>query len=95
MGGGWLAAGQLIGDERPDVVTGQLVGEHGLIVLAAVRGEESHGVGVRLDGSRALVLLLQRAPEADVERVQVRSGKAWPGATAWGEASGMSLTGSG
>jgi hypothetical protein len=66
VGGGRLPTGQLVGDERLDVLAAELAGEERSAVGLAVGGEEPDGVGVGLDGPGALVLGLQGAPEAAV-----------------------------
>ena len=67
MGGGRLPAGELVGDKGLDVLTIEFTGQEWVAVGLAVAGEEPDGVGVGLDGPRALVLGLQGAPEAPVE----------------------------
>jgi hypothetical protein len=69
--GGRLPSGELIGDERLDVLALELAGEERLAVGLAVGGEQPDGVGVGLDGPGALVLGLQGAPEAPVEDQEV------------------------
>ena len=67
MGGRRLPAGELVGDERLEVLASELAGEQRAAVGLEVGGEESDGVGVGLDGAGALVLSLQGAAEASVE----------------------------
>jgi hypothetical protein len=67
MGGRWLPAIKLVGDEVLDVLASQLAGEERLPMRFAVESEEPDGVGVGLDGPWALVLGLQGAAEASVE----------------------------
>jgi hypothetical protein len=69
--GGRLPSGELIGDERLDVLALELAGEERLAVGLAVGGEQPDGVGVGLDGPGALVLGLQGAPEAPVQDQQM------------------------
>jgi hypothetical protein len=71
VGGRWLPAGQLVGDELLDVLASELAGEERLAVGLAVAGKQPDGVGVGLDGPGALVLSLQAAPEAPVEDQEV------------------------
>jgi hypothetical protein len=71
--GGRLPAGQLVGDERLDVLALEYAGESRVAVGLAVGGDEPDGVGVGLDGPGALVLGLQGAPEAPVEDQEVDS----------------------
>ena len=66
VGGGWLPAAELVGDEVLEVLAQELVGEDRVAVGLAVGGEQPDGVGVGLDGPGALVLGLQGAPEAAV-----------------------------
>ena len=67
-----------------------LVGEERLAMCLAVENEEPDGVGVGLDGPRALVLGLQRASEAAVEGQEVPRGNEPPMGV--GCASGMFLS---
>jgi hypothetical protein len=71
VGGGRLPAGELVGDERLDVLASELAGEERAAMSLAVGGEESDGVGVGLDGAGALVLGLQGAPEAPAENQEM------------------------
>jgi hypothetical protein len=50
VGGRRLPAGELVGDERLDVLAQELAGEQRLAVGLAVAGEQPDGVGVGLDG---------------------------------------------
>jgi hypothetical protein len=59
VGGGRLPTGQLVGDERLDVLAAELAGEEPSAVGLAVGGEQPDGVGGGLDGPRALVLLIR------------------------------------
>jgi hypothetical protein len=56
VGGGRLPAGQLVGDERLDVLALEYAGESRVAVGLAVGGQQPDGVGVGLDGPWALVL---------------------------------------
>jgi hypothetical protein len=67
VGGRRLPAGELVGDERLDVLAAKLAGEDRMAVGLAVGGEQPDGVGVGLDGPGALVLGFQSASEASVE----------------------------
>jgi hypothetical protein len=67
VGSRWLPAGELIGDERLNVLAAQLAGEDRVAVGLAEGGQEPDGVGVGLDGPGALVLGFQSASEASVE----------------------------
>jgi hypothetical protein len=71
VGGGWLPADQLVGDERLDMLALEVADEEWLAVGLAVGGEQPDGVGVGLDGPWTLVLGLQGAPEAPVEDQEV------------------------
>jgi len=75
VGGGRLPAGELVGDERLEVLTLELADEQRAAVGLEVGGEESDGVGVGLDGAGALVLGLQGAAEAAVEDQEVTAGQ--------------------
>jgi hypothetical protein len=56
------------------VLTLKFTGDEWVTVGLAVGGEEPDGVGVGLDGLRALVLGLQGAPKAPVEDQEVTRG---------------------
>jgi hypothetical protein len=71
VGGGRLPAGQLVGDERLDVLALEYAGESRVAVGLAVRGQQPDGVGVGLNSPWALVLGLQGASETPVEDQEV------------------------
>ena len=75
VGRGWLASsGQLVGDERLDVLTLELASEEWLAVGLAVDSEQPDRVGVGLDGPGALVLSsVRRKPAASVWSVVRRT----------------------
>jgi hypothetical protein len=66
-----------------DVFALKVAGHKWVAVGLAVAGEEPDGVGVGLDGPRALVLGLQGAPEAAVEDQEVTAGQLAVGARRW------------
>jgi hypothetical protein len=73
VGGRRLPAGELVGDERLDVLAAEFAGEERLTVGLAVDGEQPGGVGVGLHGPGALVLGFQCASEAAVEGQEMAS----------------------
>jgi hypothetical protein len=56
VGGARLPAGQLVGDERLEVLALEFAGEQWHGMGLAVAGQKPDGVGVGLDGPGALVL---------------------------------------
>jgi hypothetical protein len=75
VGGGRLPAGELVGDERLDVLTPKFTGHEWVTVGLAVVGEEPDGVGVGLNGPGALVLGLLGPPETPVQDQELTSGQ--------------------
>jgi hypothetical protein len=67
VGGRWLPASELVGDEGLDVCALELADDERVAVSLTVGGQQPDGVGVGLDGPGALVLGLQGAPEAPVQ----------------------------
>ena len=83
MGGGRLPAGELVGDERLEVLAAKFAGEDRMAVGLAVGGQQPDGVGVGLDGPGALVLGLQGAAEASVKDQEVTAGSCQSTGDGW------------